>query len=50
MITTAVGMEIMEVMVVMITLDMVDTETMVNIYFEFQYSSGLLLLPCCNLL
>lgn len=34
-ITTAVGMEIMAVMVDMITLDMVDMETMVNILIEF---------------
>jgi hypothetical protein len=33
MIITAVGMEIMEAMVVMITLGMVDMETMVNIKF-----------------
>jgi hypothetical protein len=44
-----VGTEIMEVMVVMTTLDMVDMETMVNIHFEYWYSSGHLLFTMCNL-
>jgi hypothetical protein len=43
MIIMAVGMEIMEAMVVMITLDMADMETMVNInFFSFNLISGLL--------